>query len=62
MSNYFLLCLLSFSFSPNEHKDTDKRRAQDSGFLCLLWSSYEITREKIRSSYGHSLYNRVCDE
>ncbi len=29
MSNYFLLCLLSFSFSPNEHKDTDKRRAQD---------------------------------
>ncbi len=50
MSNYFLLCLLSFSFSPNEHKDTDKHRAQDSVFLCLLWSSYEITREKILSS------------
>ncbi len=49
-SNYFLLCLLSFYFSPNKHKDTDKRRARDSGFLCLLWSFYEITREKILSS------------
>ncbi len=49
-SNNFLLCLLSFSFSPNEHKDTDKHRAQYSGFLCLLLSSYEITRGKIRSS------------
>uniref|UniRef100_A0A8C2IH70 Ig-like domain-containing protein n=1 Tax=Cyprinus carpio TaxID=7962 RepID=A0A8C2IH70_CYPCA len=36
ITNNFLLCLLSFSFSPNEHKDTDKRRAQDSGFLRLL--------------------------
>ncbi len=44
-SNYFLLCLLSFSFSPNEHKDTDKRRAHDSGFPCLLWGSYDIMRE-----------------
>ncbi len=41
-SNNFLLCILSFSFSPNDHKDTDKRRAQDSGFLGLLLSSYEI--------------------
>ncbi len=49
-SNYFLLCILSFSFSPNDHKDTDKRRAQDSGFLGLLLSSYEITREEILSS------------
>ncbi len=47
-SKYFLL--LSFPFSPNEHKDTDVSRAQDSGFLCLLWSSNEITREKILSS------------
>ncbi len=43
----FLLCLLSFCFSPTEHKDTEKHRAQDSGFLCLLWSSFEITRDKI---------------
>ncbi len=26
---------LSFSFSLNEHEDTDKRRAQDSGFLIM---------------------------
>ncbi len=31
--SFFLLCLLSFAFSPNERKETDKRRAQDSGFL-----------------------------
>ncbi len=42
----FTLFTLSFSFSPNEYKDTDKPRAQD----CLLRSSYEITREKILSS------------
>ncbi len=42
-SKYFLL--LSFPFSPNGHKDTDVSRAQDSGFLCLLWSSNEIMRE-----------------
>ncbi len=29
-SNYFLLCLLSFYFSANKHKDTDKHRALDS--------------------------------
>ncbi len=40
MSNYFLLCLLSFSFSPNEYNDTDKHRAQDSGFLNNMMNKY----------------------
>ncbi len=32
MSNNFLLCLLSFSFSSNKHKDTDKHRAKTLAF------------------------------
>ncbi len=50
-SNHFLLCLLSFSFSPNRLKDTDKRWARYSGFLCFFGAPMKYCHVQLYEEY-----------